>query len=126
MNFREKIFPALLAIPSIAICGAFVGALVASRVLPSPGDGWDQIAQALGGLMLGTLVGTVLAIGVVLRASARRLWQVAGSTSLIALLLLTLVYLHRPPRETAPEPGARPGRALPTTPAADGPDSSRP
>lgn len=121
MSVKEKLFPALLAVPSIAICGGFAGALVASRVLPNSGDGWDQIAQALGGLMLGTLVGMVLAIGVVLQASTRNLWRVGGGSSLIALLLLTLVYLHRPARESEPDPGG-PLPKVPTAPAQPTPD----
>lgn len=118
MHGKEKLFPALLAIPSIAVCGAFAGALFATQVLPSPGDGWDQIAQALGGLMLGALVGMVLAIGTVLRASPRVLWRVGVVSFLVALLASTLAYLRRPVPQAEPDLGP----SLPTVPVEPGAD----
>lgn len=99
MSQKIKIVPGLLTIPSVAVCGGIVGAFVASRLVALPADGWDQIAQMLGGLMLGSLCGLVLAIVLVIKASPRWLWRIAAVATTIAVVVLAVAYSRRPLQE---------------------------
>ncbi len=71
-----------------AFAGALGGGLFVRLFVPKTGMGWDQLADMLGGLMLGALIG--LTTGALLSWSlpAPRRWLATGGMVLLTGLLL--------------------------------------
>lgn len=96
-----SVLSALTLVASLLALGFFLGGFVATRLLPTTGMGWDQLADALGGMMLGTLIGLVLAVaGVSLLTTRVRWWTSAGALILAFVTLLGLRVV--PPRVVEP------------------------
>ena len=88
----------LLLILIGGVTGALLGALYVRLLVPKTGMGWDQLADALGGLMLGGLLGLVIAVGLCFVLTARRwLWAVLAMT-VVSVLVLAGLRLSRPER----------------------------
>jgi len=117
---RRRILPLLALTPSLVLFGAMVGGLLASRVLEQPADGWTQISQVLGGLMLGGLGGLVIAGVFVFWGSPRLLWRLAGGATLGALVLVAVAWV------TGPERGGGSGTPEAGTPEAGTPEAGTP
>lgn len=86
----------LLLVPSMLILGVAAGGAIAS--LTSSGMGWDRMADALGGIMIGAVAGPLAGIVAALRAPAGRLRALTIGAVLAALLvsgLLTVRTLRR-------------------------------
>jgi len=75
------------------LLGAMLGGLYVRLFVPRTGMGWDQIANALGGLMLGGLIGLVVGLVVALTTSTRvraitAAVAVVGALAMIVILRL--------------------------------------
>jgi hypothetical protein len=91
MNRRDasqrlaRLIAALFLLLACALLGAAIGLMSVRLFLPEPTMGWDGIADALGGMMvgggLGLLTGAYLAGGLSVRA---RWWSAAVATLLAA------------------------------------------
>ena len=94
---------ALLLTGFAAILGALLGLLYVRLFVPKTGMGWDQLADVLGGLMLGGLIGLVAgAVGVALMAPRRR----ALAAAICAVLTVALIvgFSVTAPARTQPSP----------------------
>lgn len=56
----SSVLTAVLLAPALLLLGVLVGGFVATRVFPTSGMGWDGIANALGGVIGGCLVASVV------------------------------------------------------------------
>ena len=107
-----RVLPALVLVPCVTVVGIVVGGAVGRLV--ATGDGWDQLADALGGAMLGALGGLALAVLLVARlgvATLRRTAWVALALALLGGAFLTVRYFTlRPdtPPDGPPGPTTRP------------------
>jgi hypothetical protein len=91
----------LLLVLCTGACGATLGGLYVRLFVPRTGMGWDQLADTLGGLMLGGLIGLVA--GGVLAAilDTRRRWLAAAAFLAVAVVVATGFVLTREPRATS-------------------------
>ncbi len=91
MNFKTILFKTLFVVGTTLWCIVF-GAFIGRMVTPPGGMGWDALANALGGMMLGGLLGAVvsLLLAVFLRGRALLMAYVA-SGSIFTLTLLAVV-----------------------------------
>jgi MFS family permease len=108
---REKVFGwlkriitglVLLAINLIA--GATLGGLWVKLFVPRKAMGWDGLADMLGGLMVGALLGGVVTVLLVFLLSVRWQWVWIGGATVVAGLILTGLALTAPEREVSSEP----------------------
>ena len=95
-----------LAKAAFAACSTLLGflggAFVGSRLLVQPGGmGWDRIADALGGMMVGTLVGLVAGCALAVKLEARGLKiGLLIVVLMTALVVLLLRFIPPPPLDT--------------------------
>jgi hypothetical protein len=87
---HHKIASGILFAIAFPIFGAMAGGFTASKILPTSDMGWDQIAQALGGVMVGGAIALPLAAVAVWKLPPRALYfasaaAVLGAAALIAL-----------------------------------------
>jgi len=83
-----------LLLPALALLGALCGGTVASRVLTTSDMGVDQIASAVGGVIVGVLAGLVAwAVAVPMLTPSRRivlaLLSIVGAVMTFAYLAAT-------------------------------------
>lgn len=91
--------------------GLLAGGFVATRLLPMTGMGWDQLADALGGFMVGTLAAVVLGAVLVWRLGVKgRL--IAAGLALIASGGMLFLLKTVPKNVAAPEPPPPPPPAF--------------
>jgi hypothetical protein len=100
------VLSALLLPPVAAVAGALLGGLYVRLFVPKTGMGWDQLADALGGLMLGGLLGFAVGVALCFFLKARRRWWVAVALCGLSVLLMAGLWALRPPRP-ASEPVVR-------------------
>lgn len=62
---------AIFLLLALVLFGLFFGALVATRIFPTSRMGWDQLADFLGGAMLGGIAGLVAALALIARIAPR-------------------------------------------------------
>lgn len=75
------------------IGGALLGALYVRLFVPRTGMGWDQLADALGGFMLGGLLGLALgAVGAV-RFEPRSRWLATALAVAVAMASVVVLRL---------------------------------
>ncbi|MEM9553528.1 MAG: hypothetical protein AAGC60_04665 [Acidobacteriota bacterium] len=110
---------------AFVVCGALTGATVAARLMPRAGDGWTQIADALGGLMLGALLGGVIGGVLAVRFGTAALWRAAAGATLGAVVVFALLVVTNPRRGGAGSTDALPSGA-PTTPTPEPPTPESP
>lgn len=86
---------AALASTVLALTGAFLGALVGVLFVrffvPQTGMGWDRIADALGGLMLGALAGLLAGALLAWRLEARSRNRTAAAALVLCLLVVLVL-----------------------------------
>jgi len=87
-NPQRRTFGVLLAL-SFVILGATVGGVLAGQ-LQRGGMGWDEIASALLGMMLGASAGVLLAIALARRLALRALTRVTAIASVLSVVLLVI------------------------------------
>lgn len=102
---------AILLLPALLAPGVLLGGLVASRVLPDTGMGWDQLANTLGGMM----VGAILAVGAWLFALQQlgtrgRLLLTGGG--LVAAIVASVVLVTTRPQNQAASLQLHEGQSL--------------
>jgi hypothetical protein len=89
--------------------GLFFGVLVATRILTTGGMGWDQLADFLGGAMLGAGAAFVLGLVLVGRLAPRTRVQLAilavlGTGGAMAYMSVTPPNIRRPSTAALPAP----------------------
>ncbi len=88
----------LLLLVSALLCGLIVGGAVAGRLMPaSPGEmGWDRLADALGGMAVGAVVGLSAALYFVRRWSVRQRLVTAAVLIVVAISVTAVLRATRP------------------------------
>ncbi len=113
-----RILAKLLLVASTGLAGAVLGALYVRFFVPKTGMGWDQIADALGGVMIGGAIGLVAGFILSFRLTTRRsLLGVAAGLGLVAVIVVGLRLVNG--RSTTSEPVATP--TSPVSPTVDRP-----
>jgi len=79
------------------LSGSALGILFVKLFVPRKAMGWDGMADALGGLMLGGLIGIVVSIILISMISVRRRLQAAVIEALLVLLIIAEVLLTQEP-----------------------------
>ena len=91
MNPRtQKALSSIVFVVFFTVFGVFFGAFVATKVLPQSGMGWDQLADMLGGMMLGFVIALPMSIVISVKQQPRKLYTASfaaalGTASLIVL-----------------------------------------
>ncbi len=103
---RSRLLMGVVAVALVVVCvllGLLAGAFVATRVFPSGGMGWDQIANTLGGLMIGS--GAGLVIGLILALALSHLVRIWAAAAVLAGIAVTIVLLNivPAPKRAAPQ-----------------------
>jgi hypothetical protein len=100
------VLSALLLPLVAAVAGALAGGLYVRLFVPKTGMGWDQLADMLGGLMLGGLLGLVAGVALCFFLTARQRWAGAGLLLMLSLATVAVLFALREPR-TPSEPVVR-------------------
>jgi hypothetical protein len=95
-----------ILIASSALAGALLGTVFVRFFVPRTGMGWDQLADALGGLMLGAIIGLVAGIFATVRFDTRRRLVATAVAILIVAATVGILRLAAEPRQDA-EPVVR-------------------
>ena len=85
------------------LSGAVTGGLYVKLFVPRAAMGWDGIADALGGLMLGGLTGVVVSIILISTISVRHRLMVATIECVLVLIVIAGMFLTQEPK-----PGSAP------------------
>ncbi len=93
---------AVVLVLACVLLGFVAGAFVATRVFPSGGMGWDQLANTLGGVMIGSGTGAV--IGLILAFTLKHRARIWALAALLAGLVVTIVLLNTVPVPERPVP----------------------
>lgn len=88
------------------VCGAVLGLLFVRLFVPRTGMGWDQLADALGGLMVGGLLGLVAGGVLIFLLGTRGRFLAAGVLLVVAIAGVVGMAWTREPRP-ASEPVVR-------------------
>ena len=91
----------------LVVLGFLAGGLLATRVFSPDAMGWDALANALGGFMIGSAGGLLVGIGAAFLLDARRRWQVTlvlGGVALVALLVIRIVAPRTAPQDQEEPP----------------------
>lgn len=86
--------------------GFVLGGTVATRLFPSGGMGWDQIANALGGVLVGVIVSAVVGAITVVRLSPRARLLLAGAAVAAVVACFAYASLTPPPGRPQSVPAA--------------------
>lgn len=93
MNFKQILFKILFILGTIFWC-IIVGGFLGGRVFTSPGEmGWDALANALGGMMLGGVLGLIISVILAIFLKGRAMlvaYLVSGSILIITLLAILI------------------------------------
>lgn len=87
--------------------GLLIGGFVAARIGPKSGMGWDQLADTLGGAMLGVLGAWVVGAVLIQLLTPRKRFVVAlvATASIVVLIVVLRILRPLPPAaETPPVP----------------------
>jgi hypothetical protein len=119
-----RIVAGLLLVPCFLFLGLAAGVTIAT--LNSTGMGWDRLADAVGGMMVGAVAGLILALLVARHLPVAKL-RTAAIASIAATLLVwsvlavrarnrqTLRNADAPPTAISPQNDARPTTTTPTS-----------
>lgn len=129
-----RMLAGILIVPSFLFLGIAAGVWIAT--LNPTGMGWDQLADALGGLMLGGLAGLILAVIVITKLPRERLLGFTILTLIATVGLSSTLAIRARNRAaaraaadlpTAVTPDPKPAAPAATTPAppADAGDPGR-
>lgn len=112
---KQRLWLGVVLSPSLFVLGAVVGGVL-SRFTRQGGMGWDHLAQALGGMMIGGLAGAIVAIVLARRLGIAALRALTIATTLLAggLVALSVARYQREMAMAAAEAGA-PRPMAPTT-----------
>ncbi len=94
---------AILLVGFAGLSGALLGGLFVRFFVPQTGMGWDRLADALGGLMVGGLLGIVAGAVLAALLSARRRMQAAAGFAALAVATFVVLAVTAPER---PQPSA--------------------
>ena len=89
------------------LCGFLAGGFIASR-LSTTGMGWDRLADALGGMMIGIVAGAILGTVLVVRLGVRGRLVAAGVLAAGAVVTIVAFRLVPAPKMDLPPPPAPP------------------
>ena len=84
----SRLLPGLALVASLPLLTAVAGGIIGSTLLGGGGMGWDELADFLGGMMVGGVLGLVAAVVLARTLQLRTLNRVAGGTCVAALLLV--------------------------------------
>ncbi|HYJ78736.1 MAG TPA: hypothetical protein VEW03_03965 [Longimicrobiaceae bacterium] len=88
-----RLLPGIGLAASLSLVGAAAGGLVGGRLLDGSGMGWNQLANMLGGMMVGGGVGLVAGVVLARTLEVRTLRRVAAGSCIAALLLIAAMAL---------------------------------
>lgn len=116
-----SILLSLLFLVAGTVLGALLGGIVLKLFVEPASNGWDGIAQGLGALMIGALVGIVAAVLALIPLLRRGQMALLRAFALVGALVVLLIGGLRwaMPREEPPEASPRPTPTQPTSPPAD-------
>ncbi len=103
-NWLMRVITGLVLLASNLIAGAALGLLWVKLFVPHKAMGWDGLADVLGGIMVGTLLGLVVSVLVVILLSVRVQWVWIGIAAVVVGLIFAGLVLTAPNRETSSEP----------------------
>ena len=104
---HHKLLAILLLVISGGFLGMTLGGLYVKWFVPKTGMGWDQLADLLGGLMVGGLLGITAGIGLFLFLPQRRRLVAGAAMAVGSILIVIGLVLTRPPATDASEPVIR-------------------
>ena len=107
MTITVRILTGLALLASSMLAGAALGLLWVKLFVAPKDMGWDGLADALGGMMLGALIGLVAAGFMIALLSVRRQWAGFGITAAVAVLTVVGLVRTAPERREAPPPVAK-------------------
>jgi len=93
MMAQSKILPGIALGISMTFVGFLAGGLLGA--LFASGMGWDRLADTLGGVMLGTLIGFGTGIFLAVRLPVAQVKRAAWIAFLVALLLVGVLYVRQ-------------------------------
>lgn len=99
-----RIIAGLALLVSNLIAGVGLGLLWVKLFIPAKQMGWDGLADVLGGIMVGGLLGIVVTVLAVFLVSIRVQWVWGGIAVVIGGLAFAFLALTAPEREVAAEP----------------------
>ena len=113
---------------TVLLFGFMLGGFLGGRVFGGDGMGWDRLADALGGMMLGVIIALVVGIVAARTLTLRQCLMGAGAAlaATVLLVLLIRVYPSKPmgpePPTTTQEPERLPPKPPTTLPTDQTPD----
>ncbi|MEM7481800.1 MAG: hypothetical protein AAF481_11550 [Acidobacteriota bacterium] len=96
---KKKVLPILALFPCMILFGMIVGGVIVARFMDRSPDGWTQIADFLGGVMLGGFVGLVLSVVLAFVVSPRGMLKTAAAAALGFVLVFAWARWTQPKRE---------------------------
>lgn len=96
-----RVLVGLLTTASCVVTGGVLGIVFVKLFVPRRGMGWDQMADALGGLMVGALIGLILGIALAIRLTPRRQFVAVGVAVAVFGACWLYLYLTRGASRTA-------------------------
>lgn len=100
----KRILTGLVLIAAGILAGAALGLLYVKLFVPKTGMGFDGLADALGGMMLGALIGMIAGGLMAFRLPIRKQWMGVGVALALAVVTFGGLVLTAPKREPAPPP----------------------
>jgi len=104
------VFTGFLLLLTGLASGAVLGGLYVKLFVPRAAMGWDGIADALGGLMLGGLIGLVVSIVLASALTVKRRLQVSAVLLAVVVAVISwgvITHEAKPKSEPEPEPMVR-------------------
>ncbi|MEM7343946.1 MAG: hypothetical protein AAF485_06860 [Chloroflexota bacterium] len=103
-NWPIRIIAGLAVLVSNVIAGVALALLWVRLFVPPKAMGWDGLADFLGGIMVGTLLGVVVSVVIIALLSIRVQWIWSGIAVVIGGLTFAGLVMTAPQREVSSEP----------------------
>ncbi len=103
-NWLMLVITGLVLLVSNLIAGAALGLLWVKLFIPPKAMGWDGLADVLGGIMVGALLGLVVSALMVFLLSIRVQWMWIGIAVVVGGLTFAGLVITAPKREVSSEP----------------------
>ena len=97
----KRVISGVVLIASTLIAGAAFGILWVRLFIPRKAMGWDNLADFLGGMMVGALLGLVVGAVMVFLFSIRTQWMSIGIAVVVAILIFASLALTAPDNKSS-------------------------